>query len=134
MKIKKTFFATILIIMVLFSLLSSSLNPIIRIIVIGIFAVVAFVLFFKITHQERKQVHAKIKDIMPISQINPNQYISKAGPVCAGADTRYEVVFGLDDDTNIVLSLSSKQADKLIKGMPGVLIYYDSVFVDFNIE
>ena len=95
---------------------------------------VAFVLFFKIIHQERKQIHAKIKDIMPISQINPNQYISKAGPVCAGADARYEVIFGLDDDTNIVLSLSSKQADKLIKGMPGVLIYYDSVFVDFNIE
>lgn len=134
MKIKKTFFATILIIMVLFSLLSSSLNPIIRIIVIGIFAVVAFVLFFKITHQERKQVHAKIKDIMPISQINPNQYISKAGPVCAGADTRHEVVFGLDDDTNIVLSLSSKQAGKLTKGMTGILTYYDSVFVNFNVE
>lgn len=134
MKIKKMFFALNLIGLVLFSLLSSSLNSIIRIIIIGVLAIIAFILFFQITHQERKRVYAKIKDITPISQINPAQYISKAGPVCAGSDTRYEATFILNDDTIISLSVSGKQASKLAKGMSGILVYYDNVFVDFNAD
>ena len=49
MKIKKMFFALNLIGLVLFSLLSSSLNSIIRIIIIGVLAIIAFILFFQIT-------------------------------------------------------------------------------------
>lgn len=69
-----------------------------------------------------------IKDITPISQINPAQYISKAGPVCAGSDTRYEILFILNDDTTISLSVSGKQASKLAKGMSGILTYCDNNF------
>ena len=66
--------------------------------------------------------------------MNPNQYISKAGPVCAGSDTKYEANFLLDDMTTMTFSLSAKQAKKLIKNSSGILTYYGNVFVDFKTE
>lgn len=63
--------------------------------------------------------------------MNPGQYLSKGGPVCAGSDTRYHVTFLLKDGTNLVLSLSSRQTGSLAKGMCGTLVHSGSVFVEF---
>lgn len=124
---KKTIFVGILASLFLFLLVSEY----IKIPVFVILLTASVILFFSITNKERKQVHAKVLEINETSRINPNQYLSKAGPVCAGSDTKYEIVFLLDDDTNISLSVSSKIALKIIKGTIGNLTYYDNVFVDF---
>ncbi len=95
-------------------------------------AVAAAVLLFLLSGKKEKEGHAQITKIDCVSQMNPNQYLSKGGPVCAGSDGRYHVTFLLKDDTRLVLSLSGKQAGTLAVGMCGTLIHNGSVFLSFT--
>ncbi len=103
-------------------------------IVIMVLAVAAFLLIFLISRKKEKELHVQVTEIDSVSQMNPGQYLSKGGPVCAGADTRYHVTFLLKDHTSLILSLSAKQAGSLAKGMNGTLIHNGSVFLSFEPE
>ena len=74
-------------------------------VLIILMALMAVVLIMLITKKKEKENHVRITGINSVSQINPGQYISKAGPVCAGTDGRYHVTFLLKDDTQLILSL-----------------------------
>lgn len=100
-------------------------------VLIILLAVAALILIFLISRNKEKEIHAQVMDIDSVSQMNPGQYLSKGGPVCAGSDGRYHVIFLLKDDTQLILSLSGKQAGTLAKGMCGTLIHSGSVFVAF---
>lgn len=97
-------------------------------------AVMAVILIVLITKKKEKENHVRITGIDSVNQINPGQYLSKAGPVCAGSDGRYHVTFLLKDDTQMVLSLSGKQAGTLATGMCGTLVHSGPVFLDFTSE
>ena len=103
-------------------------------VLIILMALMAVVLIMLITKKKEKENHARITGINSVSQINPGQYISKAGPVCAGTDGRYHVTFLLKDDTQLILSLSGKQAGTLAAGMCGTLVHNGPVFLGFNPE
>lgn len=94
-------------------------------------AVTALFLIRLLSGQTEKEPHALVSEIDSVSQINPGQYLSKGGPVCAGSDTRYHVTFMLKDNTSLILSLSAKQAGSLSRGMCGTLIHSGSVFAGF---
>ncbi len=94
-------------------------------------AVVGIVLIVLISRKREKENHVQVIGIDSVSQMNPGQYLSKAGPVCAGSDGRYHVTFLLRDDTRLILSLSGKQAGVLAAGMYGTLVHNGSVFVSF---
>lgn len=100
-------------------------------VIIILLAVAALILIFLISRKKEKEMHVQVMDIDSVSQMNPGQYLSKGGPVCAGSDGRYHVTFLLRDDTQLILSLSGKQAGALAKGMCGTLIHNGSVFVEF---
>lgn len=99
-----------------------------------ILAVLAIILLIMITRRREIQHHVRITEITPVSMINPNQYLSKGGPVCAGSDDKYRVSFLLEDESQRLLSLSAKQAASLARGMRGTLIYHDDVFISFSPE
>ena len=84
--------------------------------------------------KKEKETHVRVAEIDSVSQMNPGQYLSKGGPVCAGSDGRYHVTFSLKDDTRLILSLSGKQAGQLAAGMYGTLVHNGSVFVSFTPE
>ena len=104
-----------------------------RVIIIFL-ALAAIALIVLISRKKEKETHVQILDIDSVSQMNPGQYLSKGGPVCAGSDGRYHVTFLLKDETQLILSLSGKQAGKLAKGMYGTLVHNGAVFVDFEPE
>lgn len=100
-------------------------------VVIILLAIAALALIFLISRKKEKEMHVQVTDIDSVSQMNPGQYLSKGGPVCAGSDGRYHVTFLLKDDTQLILSLSGKQAGSLAKGMFGALVHNGTVFVEF---
>lgn len=100
-------------------------------VLIILLAIAAIALIVLISRKKEKETHVQILDVDSVSQMNPGQYLSKGGPVCAGSDGRYHVTFLLKDDTQLILSLSGKQAGTLAKGMCGTLVHNGSVFVDF---
>lgn len=97
-------------------------------------AAAALVLIFLISRRREKDAHVQVVEVSSASQINPAQYLSKGGPVCAGSDGRYHVTFLMKDDTKLTLSLSAKQAGTLATGMQGTLIRNGSVFIGFTPE
>lgn len=99
-----------------------------------ILAVIAVLLILLISKKREIQHNVRIVDIETASQMNPNQYLSKGGPVCAGSDGRYHVSFLLENGVTLILSLSSRQAEALAKGMRGTLVYHDAVFISFAPE
>lgn len=103
-------------------------------VLIILMALMAVALIVLITKKKEKESHTRITGIDAVSQINPGQYISKAGPVCAGTDGRYHVTFSLQDDTQLILSLSGKQAGTLAAGMCGTLVHNGPVFLSFTPE
>ena len=103
-------------------------------ILIILMAIGAVVLTALISRKKEKETHVGVAEIDSVSQMNPGQYLSKGGPVCAGSDGRYHVTFSLKDDTRLILSLSGKQAGQLAAGMYGTLIHNGSVFVSFTPE
>lgn len=103
-------------------------------IVMIVLAVAAVVLLYLITKRRDIAEGVRILKVESASQMNPSQYLSKGGPVCAGSDGRYEVTFLLKNEQQRVLSLSAKQAGPLVKGMRGTLCYNDRVFVSFTPE
>lgn len=94
-------------------------------------ALVAVALIVLITRKKEKETHTQIMGIESVSQMNPGQYLSKAGPVCAGSEGRYHVTFSLKDDTQLILSLSGRQAGTLATGMCGTLVHNGPVFLGF---
>lgn len=94
-------------------------------------AAAAVILLYRISGRRETKPHVRILEIEPADQMNPAQYISKGGPVCAGSDGRYQVTFLLENDTKLALSLSAKQAGSLAKGMCGTLVHNDTVFHSF---
>lgn len=100
-------------------------------ILLVLMAVVGIALIVLISRKREKENHVRVVGIDSVSQMNPGQYLSKAGPVCAGSDGRYHVTFLLKDDTQLILSLSGKQAGVLAAGMHGTLVHNGSVFVSF---
>lgn len=106
----------------------------VRRIVMIILAISAVILLVLISRMREKERHVQIVDIDSVSQMNPGQYLSKGGPVCAGSDGRYHVTFLLKDDSGLTLSLSARQAAPLAKGMRGTLVHNGSVFVEFKAE
>lgn len=103
-------------------------------IVLVILAISAVILLALISGIRERAAGVRITDIDSVSQMNPGQYLSKGGPVCAGSDGRYHVTFLLKDDTRLTLSLSAKQAAPLAKGMCGTLVHNGTVFVAFKAE
>lgn len=91
----------------------------------------AAVLLYMISRKKETEKDVRIIKVDPVSQMNPNQYLSKGGPVCAGSDNRYQVTFLLQNDLRLTLSLSAKQAGALSAGMRGTLVYNDTVFLSF---
>lgn len=81
---------------------------------------------------KKSRVEAQVFEIEDFSMMNPQQYISKGGYVCAGADNRSHVDFLLNDDTHVILSLSNKQTQNLQKGMKGTLVYHRNIFDKFE--
>lgn len=103
-------------------------------VIIILLAIAAITLISLISRKREKEMHVQVLDVDSVSQMNPGQYLSKGGPVCAGSDGRYHVTFLLKDHTQLILSLSGKQAGTLAKGMHGTLIHNGSVFVEFTPE
>lgn len=103
-------------------------------IVMVILAVIAVVLIYRISRGKEIEKHTRILNVEPADQMNPAQYLSKGGPVCAGSDGRYHVTFLLENDLKLELSLSGKQAGTLAKGMCGTLVHNDNVFLSFTPE
>lgn len=101
-------------------------------VMIILLAAAAIALIFLISRKKEKEMHAQVIEVDSVSQMNPGQYLSKGGPVCAGSDGRYHVTFLLKDHTQLILSLSGKQAGSLAKGMYGTLIHNGPVFVGFT--
>lgn len=97
-------------------------------------AVAAVVLVVLLSGKKEKETHVQVTGIDPVSQMNPVQYLTKGGSVCAGSDGRYHVTFLLKDDTRLILSLSGKQAGTLETGMSGTLVHNGSVFLSFTPE
>ncbi len=69
-------------------------------ILIILMAIGAVVLTALISRKKEKETHVRVAEIDSVSQMNPGQYLSKGGPVCAGSDGRYHVTFSLKDDTD----------------------------------
>lgn len=103
-------------------------------IVMAVLAVAAIILIYCISKGRETKKHVRVWDIEPADQMNPAQYLSKGGPVCAGSDGKYRVTFFLEDDSKLELSLSGKQAGALAKGMCGTLVHNDKVFLSFTPE
>lgn len=94
----------------------------------------AIILLYIISRKRETKKHVRITGVEPASQMNPNQYLSKAGPVCPGSDNRYHVDFLLENGLKLTLSLSPKQAGSLSPGMRGTLVHNDAVFISFTPE
>ncbi len=94
-------------------------------------AIAGIVLIILISKKREKENDVQVMGVDSVSHMNPGQYLSKAGPVCAGSDGRYHVTFSLKDDTQMILSLSGKQAGTLAAGMRGTLVHNGSVFLSF---
>lgn len=82
--------------------------------------------------EKKTKVKATIYAIEDSSMMNPQQYLTRNGYVCAGSDTRSHVDFLLEDDTHVILSLSNKEAQNLQKGMKGLLEYHRNIFDNFE--
>ena len=74
---------------------------------------------------------AVVEKIENIDLFNPSQYITKNGVVSPGSSGRYHVEFRLQDDTNIELSVSAKQAGKFEPGMRGTLVHRRNILISF---
>ena len=74
---------------------------------------------------------AVVEKIENIDLFNPSQYITKNGVVSPGSSGRYHVEFRLQDDTNIELSVSAKQAGKFEPGMRGTLVHRRNILMSF---
>ena len=74
---------------------------------------------------------AVVEKIENIDLFNPSQYITKNGVVSPGSSGRYHVEFRLQDDTNIELSVSAKQAGKFEPGMCGTLVHRRNILISF---
>lgn len=109
-------------------------NMLLKRLLIAVLVILAIVLFGLLSKKREVEKGVRIEKIEPVSKINPAQYLSKGGPVCAGADGRYQVTFLLKSGSNVVLSLSAKQAGMLTVSMRGTLIYRDAVFLSFEPE
>lgn len=77
---------------------------------------------------------AVVEKIENIDLFNPSQYITKNGVVSPGSSGRYHVEFRLQDDTNIELSVSAKQAGKFEPGMRGTLVHRRNILISFAPE
>lgn len=97
-----------------------------------ILALAAAILLYTISRRKETEKDVLILSVDSVSQMNPNQYLSKGGPVCAGSDSRYHVTFRFKNDLQLVLSLSAKQAASLTADMRGTLVHNDSVFLSFT--
>lgn len=100
-------------------------------IAMAVLAAVAIALIYCISRGRETEKHVRILSVEPGDQMNPAQYLSKGGPVCAGSDGKYRVTFLLENDLRLELSLSGKQAGTLAKGMCGTLVHNDKVFLSF---
>lgn len=103
-------------------------------IVMAVLVAAAIVLIYFISRGRETEKNARILSVEPADQMNPAQYLSKGGPVCAGSDGKYRVTFLLENDLRLELSLSGKQAGALAKGMCGTLVHNDKVFLSFTPE
>lgn len=106
----------------------------VKTVIILLMAAIAISIIILISRKKEKETHVQVAEIDSVSQMNPGQYLSKGGPVCAGSDGRYHVTFLFKDDTRLILSLSGKQAGSLAAGMYGTLVYNGSVFLSFTPE
>ena len=104
----------------------------VRRIFLVILAAAALFLIFMLGRSRTTQPHAKVAGIEPVSRINPAQYLTRNGVVCPGGDGRCRVIFLLEDDSKVELSLSARQAGALAVGMRGTLIFRDAVFLSFR--
>ena len=77
---------------------------------------------------------AIVEKIENIDLFNPSQYITKNGVVSPGSSGRYHVEFRLQNDTNIELSVSAKQAGKFEPGMRGTLVHRRNILISFAPE
>ena len=104
----------------------------VRRIFLVILAAAALFLIFMLGRSRTTQPHAKVAGIEPVSRINPAQYLTRNGVVCPGGDGRCRVIFLLEDDSKVELSLSARQAGALAVGMRGTLIFRNAVFLSFR--
>ena len=104
----------------------------VRRIFLVILAAAALFLIFMLGRSRTTQPHAKVAGIEPVSRINPAQYLTRNGVVCPGGDGRCRVIFLLEDDSKVELSLSARQAGELAVGMRGTLVFRDAVFLSFR--
>ena len=104
----------------------------VRRIFLVILAAAALFLIFMLGRSRTTQPHAKVAGIEPVSRINPAQYLTRNGVVCPGGDGRCRVIFLLEDDSKVELSLSARQAGALAVGMRGTLVFRDAVFLSFR--
>ena len=104
----------------------------VRRIFLVILAAAALFLIFMLGRSRTTQPHAKVAGIEPVSRINPAQYLTRNGVVCPGGDGRCRVIFLLEDDSKVELSLSARQAGALAVGMRGTLVFRNAVFLSFR--
>ena len=100
--------------------------------VLVILAAAALLLIFMIGRSRTIQPHVMVVGMEPVSRINPAQYLTRNGVVCPGGDCRYHVTFRFEDESEVELSLSARQAGALAAGMRGTLVFRDAVFLSFR--